>query len=318
MTGFIQKIFLVASFFLFFSCVATYDAVQQGEALILTDQTKIPCRIIDFDGVDIYFKASRSADAYRFGEFVAIGNVDAIHVTKGGQTLSYDALEYLDEKFSFQDDEAEIPHDSVPSEQRRLEEIVEGETEQPEEESLRLNLEGFMSDSLSRVREKQGIGLNLIERLKPGKTEPPEAYEELAELIVSSGGTGLVLYRAEKYQSSGIELTEAQQRLMDAINNSDSWDERKKSLRSAHKIASEAFVNIDKNELRRTFKFRAAADGDPFIQFLIFLHKQGDLHQRAQFEQAAEVFGNKATGAISDILINFEDWYYIVVIKSEQ
>ncbi|MCA9732162.1 hypothetical protein KC799_08525, partial [candidate division KSB1 bacterium] len=176
--------------------------------------------------------------------------------------------------------------------------------------------EGFMSDSLSRARASQGIGLNLVERLKPEKSETPEAYEELADLIIESGGTGLMLYRVEQNEEHGVHLTDAQQMLIDAIQNSDSWDERKKSMRSAHKFASEAFVSVEEDELQRVFHFRAQEDRDAFIQFLIFLHKQGDLYDRAQYDKVAELFNPQVAQALSDILINFEDWYYIVVVKS--
>ncbi|KAA3660007.1 MAG: hypothetical protein DWQ10_07610 [Calditrichaeota bacterium] len=311
-----KKIFALFLFATLSSCVATYDVIQQGETLVLTDQTRIPCRILDFDGVDIYFKARRSADAYSYGDFMAIGNVEAIHFSKGGQTLSYSPLEYLDKKFPVEQDQETTPESAYVVEENPETTVDEPAPEVSKAPQIQLNTEGFMSDSLARARAAQGIGLNLTERMKPEQSESPIAYNEIAELIVESGGTGLVLYRVERNIKNGFELTEAQQTLVDAINEADSWDERKKSLRGAHKIASEAFVTVDANDLEREFRFRAEDDRDALIQFLIYLHKQGDLYDRDQFDKAVEVFGEKATRALSDILINFEDWYYIVVVKS--
>ncbi|MCA9734190.1 hypothetical protein KC799_18790, partial [candidate division KSB1 bacterium] len=130
-----KKIFVLLLFAFLASCVTTYDVIEQGETLILTDQTRIPCRILDFDGVDVYFKARRGADAYRYGEFITIGNLEAIHVTKGGQTLSYSPLEYLDEKFPVEN--VETPGaENAPSEeeypQAAPEDSTAEETVQPE------------------------------------------------------------------------------------------------------------------------------------------------------------------------------------------
>ncbi len=315
MSGFIQKILRPVCFLIFFSCAAGNEIIEQGEVLVLTNQTKIPCRILDFDGVDIYFHARKSADAYRYGELIPVGNVQAVHVTRGGRILSYAVMDYLDEKFP--PDKSEIVQPQIVNavEKSTVNLSKDEMTSEKNDTGLHINLRGFVADSLSQARAAQGIGLRLTERLKPEKTEIPVAYEELADLIVASGGTGLLLYRADKNREAGAELTEAQQYLLDAIQNSATWDERKKALRSAHKIASEAFAQIGKRELWQEFKFRAAAGSDRFIQFLIFLHKQGDLHSRVKFDRAAGFFGAEATGAISDILINFDDWYYIVVIQ---
>ena len=312
-----KPVLLLISCFVLVACVATYKIYEQGETLVLTDRSKIPCQIIDFDGVDIYFHARNGADAYRYGEFIAVGNVAAVHVVRGGQVYSYGVMEYLNKKFPTEKPVAEVTEDSsapIDESDEEFSEPAETVSETPYPE-LRVNIGGFLSDSLAKVRSESGIGLNLTERLKPVKTERPIAFDEIAELVITSGATGLLLYRTDKFNEAGAELTDAQQNLIDAIQNAESWDERKKSLRSAHKIASQAFAKIGKRELRQAFRFRASGDSDPFIQFLIFLHKQGDLHNRVKFDRAADPFGDEAAGAMSDILINFDDWYYLVVIQ---
>ncbi len=297
-------------------CAAPLQQVTRSpHVLILTDGTRIPCEITDYSGEELFFQAYQAAQGYRYGDRIIITKISKIGVRDQGRFQYFSVSDFLDAYFG---EEQAAPH---PTGGKLVEPPLPvydaPQSAQPTGGTTR-------KTSGQDTLRSSGVGfnINLLTPLTAPAPKPAEVdFDSMAELIISSGAAGLILYRAEQNRARGIETDSSQQRLIDAIRLSTVWQERKEGLRAAHRAGLEGFRELydtTPHRLRRAFGFRAAENQDPFISFLIFLKNNGSLLKRSQIEKARGLFGETATRAMQDILANFDDWYYIVVLRAAQ
>ncbi len=304
---------IVLAGFILSGCAAPLQQLSSApHVLVLTDGTRIPCEITDYSQDELFFQAYQAAQGYRYGERIIITKIERIGVRDQGRFRYFPVQEFIDLYFERSEDArgklVELPLPTYEQQQTRQPVPATVPKANPAE-----------TDSAG----KSGIGfkMNLLTPLTPPEQKQPVDYASLADLIVNSGAAGLVLYRAEQNQQAGIDPDSSQQQLISAIRQSSLWQERKTGLRAAHRFALESFRTIYNDapqQLRRTFGFRAPTEMDPFIAFLIFLKNNGSLLKARQIEKAQELFGEQGTRAMQDILANFDDWYYIVVLQAQK
>jgi len=294
-------------------CAAPLQQLSSApHVLVLTDGTRIPCEITDYSQDELFFQAYQAAQGYRYGERIIITKIERIGVRDQGRFRYFPVQEFIDLYFERSEEAqgklVELPLPTYDQQQTR--QPATAATPKP-------NQSGAKSSGESSI----GFKMNLLTPLTPPEQEQPVDFASLADLIVNSGAAGLVLYRVEQNQKAGIEPDSSQQQLITALRQSSLWQERKTGLRAAHRFALESFrtlYNDTPQRLRRAFGFRAPAEMDPFISFLIFLKNNGSLLKARQIEKAQELFGEQATRAMQDILANFDDWYYIVVLQAQK
>ena len=327
------------------SCAATRGYNASAETLVLLDGTKIPCRVLEITEQNVMIEALNPNDAYQFGDMIPRGQIKGIQVVKGRRSLLLTVEEYLKLHVDqFEEVTEAAPENRVQPQESEVRElqperpvghITERETTEQnraqgesssrptqdtgEPEGPGLRFRSLVADTLPAYRSKAGLGLRLPAPPPPPSLMPPPDFADLAEFIVMSGSAGLILYRAEKFAEEGLRLSKARQELVNAIRASQMWRSRKMGLRRAHQIAASAFKEKYQelaSELKAAFNFRAVRSGDPFVQFVIFLHTHGNLSSPGQRKKIRLWFGREAEQALVDILANFDDWYYIAVVSA--
>lgn len=331
------------------ACAASLYRAATGDALVLTNGTEIPGEILEIDETYIYFRAETVRDRYTYGEKLPVGEIKLIKVVESGRTeyLTVDA--YID-KYGFTEEsdsepyfaEANAPAEpagesgrnelqsSVLQEEFSKFNVVENPappafltaTARQKKIGPGLRLQRLPSDSLLKSAGKSGIGLKLPASMFESLSELNEAaFAEAADLIIASGAAGLVLYRAQKLEAEGYRISAGQRRLINAIRASEFWKTRKNSILAAHSVAKEAYSDKyrqigDFIERELGFKFREA--GADVNKFLFFLHTHGDLRAARRRQLMYDWFGETATSAMKDLLANFDDWYYLVVLRGKE
>lgn len=340
-------IYILFILFLLNACIATTRGVASSEALILASGVEIPCEILEVDDDYVYFEAAIAQDRYKYGESMPIGEVKFIKLFRQDDVIYLALEDYLKqntelfaevEAYNEDEGEAEIS-DTEKSQNKQIQSgLLEREFSrfsEPEKEQRvdkptfgsvgaegpGLRLQKIAQDSLLKKNKKSGIGLRIPGDLQ--KFTKPELsdsdYSDMADLIVASGAAGLILFRAEKFDQAGVALSGARQKLVDKIRSSQQWQKRREGLLAAHRVVAEDFAASYKDvkeSVTEKFGFSARDDQDEFIAFMLFLHTHGGIQSPRKRRQLDEWFGEIATRAMADILANFDDWYYIAVIRA--
>lgn len=339
------------------ACVAAQPQFTNSESLVLSDGSEVPCQILDIDDDYVYFEASLLQDRYKYGESLPIGEIKYIKVFRQDDIAYYHVDEFLDwidrnaplptdEAYPIAaDEEPEEPVSPAPAKPSTAgtrgnqtilsSKVIRNEFSKFEHQQTTAHTmlfpapersgPGLRSEAVINATEgnrKSGIGLRLPDYLAaPIKNALEDAeIKEIADLVVSSGAAGLVLYRLDKLASERIQPSAAQRKLGIAIREADEWQKRRQGLGAAHRVAKEDF---DRNygeveeEIANELGFRARSGRDAFLDFILFLHTHGGLQSRRHRNLLESWFGELATRAVSDILANFNDWYYLFVIRAQ-
>ncbi|MCB9510646.1 MAG: hypothetical protein H6695_10710 [Deferribacteres bacterium] len=326
---------LVATASLLSACVSTTGGVSSSEALVLIDGTEIPCEILEFDSEFVYFEPALAQDRYNYGDYIGRSEVKWIKVFHNNEVKIFNLNDYVNQNTVAIEDE--MPEPLQPADQAVRADVLQNEfkriaaqqtepsapapvTQVQSQAGPGLRLSQVKTDS---ARKKSGIGLRLpgeIANSSANKLAEAE-YDAIADLIVASGAAGLVLYRSEQFAERGVDLARATQTLVEQIKASEEWQKRVQGILAANKIAGEDFAknypNVRDN-VASQFGFRPQSDSDDYAAFVLYLHLNGGLRSPRKKQQFEEWFGGLAERAFSDILANFDDWYYIVVIQSRE
>lgn len=307
----------------------------QTEAIILWDSTVIPCRILEITEAEIFFEPLSTTQSFNYGDRISIGQVWKLRIIEEGKPLFVTVPEFLAmvggepgasepeppaEGVAVQEEEGRV---AVAAEQEvatRQDTVPATPVAEATPSGPGLRLRHSLLDSLPREFKKTVLGLHLPPPPEPPSLQPEATFEEIADLIVSGGAAGLVLYRAETLQRENARLTRNQQRLIDAIRASARWRERKQGIMRAHRFASGKFREhfaFRATEIAEKLKFTPRGETDAFIQFMIYLHTHGDLSSQRQRRWMQEWFGEESAAAFRDLLANFNDWYYLAVARDE-
>lgn len=324
------------------ACIIAARNYATSEALILTSGVEIPCEILEVDQDYIYFDAAIAQDRYKYGESLPIGEVKFVKVFRNDDVIYLSLEEYLEQNTDFvTEDEAgeetvseEGGNEQIQSNimQQEFNQFSESNPQQKipkqpiamvEFEGPGLRLQQIVSDSALKKMRKSGIGLRLPDALQTNSDSKvsDQEYEDVADLIVASGATGLILYRAEQLNRDGVRLSAAQKKLIDRIGSSEQWQKRREGLLAAYRVVSEDFAasyNDAKDDIAEELGYKPADDQGDIASFILYLHTHGDLQSSQTRRQMDTWFGEIATRALVDILANFNDWYYIAVIGAKE
>jgi hypothetical protein len=324
------------------ACVTAARSYATSETLVLASGAEIPCEILEVDEDYIYFEAAIAQDRYKYGESLPIGEVKFVKVFRNDDVIYLTLEEYLEQNTDFVLEE-ESGEETVSDEggneqihsnllQKEFRRITDSNAEQkiqkqsitsPEFEGPGLRLQRIASDSVLKKMRKSGIGLRLPDARQTSSTSKVsvQEYADVADLIVASGATGLILYRAEQLSRDGVKLSDAQKKVIARIGASEQWQKRREGLLAAHRVASEDFAatyNDVMEDIAEKLGYRPADDQGDIASFILYLHTHGGLQSSRTRRQMDTWFGEIATRAIADILANFSDWYYIAGIGAKE
>lgn len=310
------------------------------ESLVLVSGIEIPCRIVEVDLDAIYFDALLQRDQYTYGDRMPFGEIRYIKVWRNGMYELFGVDDYI-KTFTVplepEETEAVAGAPAVSPQSRTPDQVqsgviqsefgrLQGETgaagQGQSSGSIGLQMPGAAGSGTGPSKSGSPIGLrapDLLAEIKDRDSQPVN-YSELADLIVASGSTGLVLYRATKLQEQGIALTKTQQELLAALRSSEMWQTRRRGLLEAHRFLATAFRTrypAVRAEIERDPGFRARNEETAFNDFVLHLHSHGDLRSARQRERLDSLFDRQFTRAMVDILANFNDWYYIAALQKD-
>ncbi|RIK53920.1 hypothetical protein DCC62_32070, partial [candidate division KSB1 bacterium] len=103
-------------------------------------------------------------------------------------------------------------------------------------------------------------------------------------------------------------------KLVDALLQSRAWAYRKAELREAHLKAYQEFGRIgqgNQQRLREHFNFQASNEMYAFLEFVQFLQAENAQLFTDKWQKVEDIFPEEAANALEDILVNYEDWYYL-------
>ena len=320
------------------ACIPTTRSFGTSEALVLEDGSEIPCEILEFDDEYVYFEPATAQDRFKYGDYLALGEVKFIKIFGNNTVELLSVDDYIEQKTEIVEDASEaLPSESTVnteaqtgvlekefskfSQPKAIAQTAQVSQAEPQGPGMRLSR--VLSDSVLKKNRDSGVGLRLPNELATTSDSKmaEAAYRDIAELIVASGAAGLVFYRAEQLKKQGVDLPEASIELLDHLSSSEQWQQRVDGLRAATRVAREDFSN-KYDEVRKSLTdklgFRPQSGQDDFVAFVLHLHTNGGLRSPRKKQQIAEWFGELAERAFSDILANFDDWYYLVVIQGRR
>ncbi len=333
------RILYLSGMFCLTACASFMMKDAASEAIVLQDGTEVPCEILEIGDDIIIFEALHSRDRYTFGQEMPRGEVRAIRIFDGKAVSYVSVNEYLKIKGDEFSAPGEVVQTDIPEEQDVQRGVLDNEfkriprdnppsdTAAPQRQAAPnygsgLRLSDLVLPDSARSGSSTGLQVTSFDNLQFSAKAGGANLEELAQLVVASGAAGLILYRAEKLPSEGVNLTTSQADLAQAIKSSELWKTRSSGLTEAHRVASEAFEASFKRArytLGETIGFRARDERrNNFAAFMLHLRMNGGLRAPAKKRFMQEWFGEIATTATIDLLANFDDWYYLFVIKTPQ
>jgi hypothetical protein len=293
---------------------ALAQAQSEKVTLILQGGEEIPCRLERIASGYVYFKATSSSLAFKYGDFIEIAKVTKIR-RSDGRELS--VSEFLAK-----------PGDSAPSSEETKEistprprppEPAPREIKAPEPPSgPGMRLTNQLADT---EHATSGVGLRLPEMPPPPQSTTELNYGEMADLLAEAGLAGKLLDEINAGALRGRLLTKDQKALVDAVSQSPVWSARKRDLREAMRVAEGEFNMLTRSQtnlLAEVFNFRYASQATAFVEFVQFLHAENALFFQNKWEKIESVFGEGTAAALRDILNNYDDWHYLFGQEGER
>jgi hypothetical protein len=284
-----------------FCCVAPAPAQPEKATLILQSGEEIPCQIKRVAHGYVYFEATTTSLAFKYGDFIEVEKVAAIR-RFDGQTLTMN--EYLTARGISPPEE---PSATAASRGKARSEP----TVPPAPRGPGMRLTRKLMDT---ARAADPVGLRLPDLPTPPPVTAEVNYAELANLLAEAGLAGKLLHEINAGVLAARVLTTNQKQLLDAVTQSPVWIARKNALRRAQRVA-EGELNLviqrQPDLLAREFRFQPASGRNAYAEFVQFLQIQNVLHFQDKWEQVEKAFGADAAAALRDILNNYEDWLFL-------
>jgi len=274
------------------------DAQEAVVTLILNSGEEIQCRVVDIWKNEIYFEATTPDAVYRFGDRVSVDNVASVKL-KDGRVLSVG--EYADYREGRRP-AAAVSKPATPAPPPARAEVKTG---------VRLSPTVLQN---APAKTESRIGLRMPEAPRPGGQAIDLEVGQLADLLAEMGVAGRVLYETSQGALANRTLTESQQRLVEALKQSEIWQRRKMDFREANQQAFTAFntqYGREPDFLRAQFDFEPRDGSTAFLEFVQYLHMTAAANVEREWQKVEQLFGRRGAAALADILNNYDDWYYL-------
>lgn len=314
MRRFFQVVQIILSIFV---TASSLQAQERAVTLFLKNGESFACTVLDVWKGTVYFEATSKRDAYTYGEAVALENISHIRLANGTELTPQAFVE------SWQNKRVATPAPTPsPTPEPKREEPPPPPKATPAPQTQTPHPSLFPSTTakiklpyaaLDSARARTAVGSNWIEPSKPPITASIE-FSQLADLLAEGGMAGKLLYQVSKGELAGRELTESQRKLVDALLQSRAWAYRKAELREAHLKAYQEFGRIgqgNQQRLREHFNFQASNETYAFLEFVQFLQAENAQLFTDKWQKVEDIFPEEAANALEDILVNYEDWYYL-------
>jgi hypothetical protein len=286
---------------LLFCCAALAPAQPEKATLILQSGEEIPCQIKRVAHGYVYFEATTTSLAFKYGDFIEVEKVAAVRLFDG-QTLTMN--EYLASRG------ISLPAEpSVTAKSRGKAKSESAVPPPPSGPGLRLT-----SKLTDTTRTADAVGLRLPDLPAPPPVTAEMNYAELANLLAEAGLVGKLLNEINAGVLAARVLTTNQKQFLEAVAQSPVWIARKNALREAQRVAEGEFnilIQRQPDLLAREFRFQPATGKNAYAEFVQFLQIQNVLHFQDKWEQVEKAFGADAAAALRDILNNYEDWLFL-------
>jgi len=299
----------VATLFLF--CGAA-QAQNEKATLLLQGGEEIACKIIRIAHGYIYFDAATKSLTYKYGDFIEIEKVAAVRLGDG-RSLTLD--EYLKTRGLSQTTEEPPPARSRRNDRPEIEtpprNLPPARAFEPPPSGPGLRLTNPLTDSL---KTSNPIGLRLPDLPPPSAADLEMNYAELANLLAEAGLAGKLLNEINSGALTTRVLTKSQKELLNVVAQSPVWIARKSALREAHRVAAGEFKILQQRQSdfpASEFRFKPVSSKNAFEEFVQFLHVQNAVLFQERWQEVVKVFGEDAATALSDILTNYDDWYFL-------
>lgn len=299
-------------------CLLGFFALAQAQSekvtLILQGGEEIPCRLERIAAGYVYFKATSSSLAFKYGDFIEIAKVAKIRRSDGHVLSMNEFLAKSSDSVPASEETKEIPTPRPRPPEPAPREITAPEP--PSGTGMRLTSQ--LSDP---TQAPSGVGLRLPDMPPPPQSTTELNYGEMADLLAEAGLAGKLLDEINAGALRGRLLTKDQKALVDAVSQSPVWSARKRDLREAMRVVESAFNMLTRSQtnlLAEVFNFRYASQSTAFAEFVQFLHAENALFFQNKWEKIESILGEDAATALRDILNNYEDWYFLFGQEGER
>jgi len=158
--------------------------------------------------------------------------------------------------------------------------------------------------------------LKPVELPQPRPAEAFEAGRELAQLLIETGTAGVFLRRIRDMEARGETLTPPQAALVQAIEQSPRWAEKREELtflaKAAEKALARAYLYTPDD-----LKEKLGLSFDPTVEMnfrdvMEQLRRRYDSFKNMEdFRHLVEVVGESGARAIQQLSENFDDWQFV-------
>lgn len=328
---------------LFLGCAASGE-FQKNErvTLVLHDGHKIKCYVTHIGRDQVFFQATRSADAYNYGDMLNAGQIEKIRLANDSEMT---VAEFRDYRSRAQKNETRAIPDPVATLafDPLYEKLKHKEIDKMSEKEFRyFLLMKEQENMLSMELQRQSTGMekltHQLEELKEQTIAPrvapqvvagpvrmaepipglPEAVKSapILNLLQRMEMTGLFLQRVRALESKGILLTPEEKSLVSQILNSTAWKQQQTELQlvseQAAKALEQAFLlqpESLKSQLGLVFGPEDAFD---FPELLTQLRQQAGPQISISYQRSlAQILGDEGSRATRTLLQHFETWQFL-------
>jgi len=331
---------------LFLGCAASGE-FQKNErvTLILHDGHKIKCYVTHIGRDEVFFQATRSADAYNYGDMLNAGQIQKIRLANDSEMTVAEFREY---RTRVQKNVTPVITDPAvtPAFDPLFEKLKHKEIDKMSEKEFRYFLlmkeqeNMLFQKNLELQRQTTGMDKlsHQLEELKEQTIAPPVPPQVMAgparvaepvpglpeavkmppilNLLGRTEMIGLFLQRVRGLESKGMLLTPEEKSLVSLIAGSTAWKQLQHELQLAGEQAAKALEQaflLQPEALKTQLGFVFGPDDAfDFPGLLQQLHQQAGPQVSISYQRSlAQLLGDEGSRAMRTLLQHFETWQFL-------